>query len=102
MSKEIVINAEKDQTRIAIVENGDLAEMYFEGPETQRTLGDIYLGRIRRVLPNIQAAFVDIGQKSDAFLHFSDLSDNLPLINEFLGAKHHDVGTTEINRDRFD
>ncbi len=96
MSKEIVINAEKDQTRIAIVENGELAEMYFEGPETQRTLGDIFLGRIRRVLPNIQAAFVDIGQKTDAFLHFSDLSDNLPLINEFLSAKTPEVGKTEI------
>ncbi len=97
MAKEIVINAEKDQTRIAIVDNGELVEMYFEGPENERTIGDIYLGRIRRVLPNIQAAFVDIGQKSDAFLHFSDLSDNLPLIIEFLSAKKPEVGTTEIS-----
>ncbi len=97
MGKEIVINAEKDQTRIAIVDNGELVEMYFEGPENERTIGDIYLGRIRRVLPNIQAAFVDIGQKSDAFLHFSDLSDNLPLIIEFLSAKKPEVGTTEIS-----
>ncbi|MBT8401925.1 MAG: ribonuclease E/G, partial [Rhodothermia bacterium] len=97
MGKEIVINAEKDQTRIAIVDNGELVEMYFEGPENERTIGDIHLGRIRRVLPNIQAAFVDIGQKSDAFLHFSDLSDNLPLIIEFLSAKKPEVGTTEIS-----
>ena len=96
MAKEIVINAEKDQTRIAIVEKDELVEMYFEGPENERTLGDIFLGRVRRVLPNIQAAFVDIGQKSDAFLHFSDLSDNLPLIHEFLSAEHPEVGTTKI------
>ncbi len=96
MGKEIVINAEKDQTRIAIVDNGELVEMYFEGPENERTIGDILLGRIRRVMPNIQAAFVDIGQKSDAFLHFSDLSDNLPLIIEFLKAKKPEVGTTEL------
>lgn len=75
--KEIVINAEKEQTRIAIVENGELAELYFETPENERTLGDIYLGRVRRVMPSIQAAFIDIGQKQDAFLHFSDLSENL-------------------------
>ena len=96
MGKEIVINAEKDQTRIAIVDNGELVEMYFEGPENERTIGDIYLGRIRRVLPNIQAGFIDIGQKSDAFLHFSDLSDNLPLILEFLSADKPEVGTTKI------
>ncbi len=96
MGKEIVINAEKDQTRIAIVDNGELVEMYFEGPENERTIGDILLGRIRRVMPNIQAAFVDIGQKSDAFLHFSDLSDNLPLIIEFLKAKKPAVGTTDL------
>jgi ribonuclease G len=77
MGKEIVINAEKDQTRIAILEDGDLAELYFETPENERTIGDIYLGRIRRVMPSIQAAFVDIGQEQDAFLHFSDLPDNL-------------------------
>src|SRR5690606_12619336 len=75
--KEIIINAEKEQTRIAIVEDGELAELYFETPENERTLGDIYLGRVRRVMPSIQAAFIDIGQKQDAFLHFSDLSDNL-------------------------
>ncbi len=97
MGKEIVINAEKDQTRIAIVDNGELVEMYFEGPENERTIGDIYLGRIRRVMPNIQAAFVDIGQKADAFLHFSDLSDNLPLIIEFLKAPNPEVGKTELS-----
>lgn len=75
MSKEIIINAEREQTRIAIVNNGDLTELYIETPENTRTIGNIHLGRIRRVMPQIQAAFVDIGQKQDAFLHFSDLSD---------------------------
>ena len=84
MSKEIVVNAEENQTRIAIVEDGKLAELYIENPENKRTIGNIYLGRIRKVMPSIQAAFVDIGQEQDAFLHFSDLSDNLPAILEFL------------------
>ena len=46
MGKEIIINAEKDQTRIAIVEGGELAELYFETTENERTLGDIYLGAL--------------------------------------------------------
>lgn len=95
MSKEIVVNAEENQTRIAIVEDGKLAELYIENPENKRTIGNIYLGRIRKVMPSIQAAFVDIGQDQDAFLHFSDLSDNLPAILEFL--KHDAPKVAKMN-----
>jgi ribonuclease G len=84
MQKEIIINAEKNQTRIALIENGELVELYIEDPDNERTLGDIYLGRVRRTMSSIQAAFIDIGQKQDAFLHFSDLADNLPEWLEFL------------------
>jgi ribonuclease G len=91
MAKEIVVNARKDQTRIAIVEEGDLAELYIENPEHKRTIGNILLGRVRKVMPSIQAAFVDIGQGSDAFLHFSDLSDNLPEALELLKMDSPDV-----------
>lgn len=78
MSKEIIINSDQKQTRIAIVESGKLAELFIETKEVERTIGNLFLGRIRRIMPSIQAAFVDIGQKQDAFLHFSDLVDNLP------------------------
>ena len=84
MGKEIIINAEKEQTRIAILEEGELAELYIENPENTRTIGNIFLGRVRRIMPSIQAAFIDIGQKQDAFLHFSDLAENLPEWLEFL------------------
>jgi ribonuclease G len=76
--KEIIVNAEDKQTRIAIVEDGELVELYIENPDNKRTIGNLYLGRVRKVMPSIKAAFVDIGQEQDAFLHFSDLSDNLP------------------------
>ena len=97
MGKEIIINARKDQTRIAIVENGDLAEMYFEDPDNERTLGDIYLGRVRRIMPSIQAAFIDIGQASDAFLHFSDIADNVGDMIRLLDMSEPDVGKLEIS-----
>lgn len=96
MGKEIIINARKDQTRIAIVEDGDLAEMYFEDPNNERTLGDIYLGRVRRIMPSIQAAFIDIGQASDAFLHFSDIADNVGDMIRLLKMDEPDVGKVEL------
>ena len=93
MGKEIIINAEKDQTRIAIVEDGELAELYFENTENTRTLGDIYMGRVRRIMPSIKAAFVDIGQKQDAFLHFSDLAENLDALLTFVDQDNPRVET---------
>lgn len=87
MKKEIIINASKDRSRIAIVEDGELAELYVEHPDNVRTLGNIYLARIRRVMPAIRAAFVDVGQKQDAFLHFSDLTDNLGELLAIVGEK---------------
>jgi ribonuclease G len=96
MGKEIVINAEKEQTRIAILENGELVELYIENPDNARTIGDIYLGRVRKIMPSIQAGFIDIGQKQDAFLHFSDLSDNLPQILEFLKSPNPHVGADSV------
>jgi ribonuclease G len=97
MGKEIIINARKDQTRIAIVEDGELAEMYFEDPDNERTLGDIYLGRVRRIMPSIQAAFIDIGQQSDAFLHFSDIADNVGDMIRLLEMDEPDVGKVDLS-----
>ncbi|GMQ80743.1 MAG: hypothetical protein BMS9Abin05_0171 [Rhodothermia bacterium] len=93
MSKEIIINAQPEQTRIAIVENGDLAELFIETEDYERTIGNLFLGKVRRVMPSIQAAFVDIGQKQDAFLHFSDLIDSLPDWLEFIKQDQPNVGT---------
>ena len=100
MGKEIIINAEKEHTRIAIVENGDLAELYIENPENERTIGDIVLGRVRKIMPSIQAAFISIGQKQDAFLHFSDLADNLPDILTLIEAEQPEVGKMKPSSER--
>ena len=100
MGKEIVISAEKEQTQIAILENGELVELYIEGPENERTIGDIVLGRVRKIMPSIQAAFIDIGQKQDAFLHFSDLSDNLPDLLAFVASETPEVGKQLPSSDR--
>ncbi len=74
MNKEIVINATNEETRIAIMEEKKLVELFVERPEYERMVGDIYKGKVSRVLPGMQAAFINIGHEQNAFLHFSDVS----------------------------
>ncbi|MBN2341092.1 MAG: Rne/Rng family ribonuclease [Deltaproteobacteria bacterium] len=75
MSKEniIAINVDLQETRVAIIENGMIAELLVERIQQKRAVGNIYRGRVTRVLPGMQAAFVDIGLEKHAFLHASDV-----------------------------
>src|SRR5918996_3671191 len=73
MKREILINGNPRETRVAIIEDDQLVELLVDRPEARRMVGDIYLGRVEAVLPGIQAAFVDIGTEKSAFLHASDL-----------------------------
>jgi len=74
---KIIINADSYETRIAFLEDGELAELLVERSEQRRHVGDIYKGRINAVLPGMQAAFVDLGLPKTGFLHASDLAESL-------------------------
>jgi ribonuclease G len=73
--KEILIDCGPVQTRVALTENGKPAELLLERARRQGSVGDIYLGRVSRVLPGMQAAFVDIGLEKDSFLYVADVRD---------------------------
>ncbi len=73
MSEEILINVTPRETRVAVVENGVLQEVYIERANKRGLVGNIYRGCVCRVLPGMQAAFVDIGLERAAFLHVSDI-----------------------------
>jgi ribonuclease G len=73
LKREILISGSPRETRVAILEDDRLVELLVDRPDTRRSVGDIYLGRVEAVLPGIQAAFVDIGSEKSAFLHASDL-----------------------------
>lgn len=77
MKNQIIIHGTGKQTRIALVENGELAQLFIEAPENQRTVGDIYMAEVHKVMSGIRAAFISMGTPKDAFLHFSDVGDNL-------------------------
>ena len=73
MKREILIQGSQRETRVAILEDDRLVELLVDRPELQRSIGNIYRGKVDAVLPGIQAAFVDIGAEKSAFLHASDL-----------------------------
>jgi ribonuclease G len=91
MKKEIVINETADQIRIAITEDGRLAEIFVESPGKERMVGDIHLGKVARVMPGIRAAFIDVGQKQDAFLHFSDVDPNIDDYSSLIGEEDSEI-----------
>jgi len=95
MTKEIIINSSSTQTRVAITEDGNLVDFFVDYPENRRMVGDIYLGKVARVLPGIRAAFIDIGMKHDAFLHFSDIGERTQQFQEMLGEDDSDVDDDE-------
>jgi ribonuclease G len=75
MSSEILINASTHEARAAVVENGVLQEVFLERPSRRGLISNIYKGRVSRVLPGMQAAFIEIGLERTAFLHASDILD---------------------------
>ena len=70
----IVVNADGPEKRVALIENGILSELYVERERARGTVGNVYKGKILRVLPGMQAAFVDIGEEKAAFLYAGDIA----------------------------
>ena len=76
MSKELVVSSNRHETRVAILEDDQLVEVYFQRQEEYSLAGSIHKGRVTRVLPGMQSAFVDIGLDRDAFLYVSDFFED--------------------------
>ena len=74
MKREIIINVEKLETRVAVLENGRLEEFMVEHPEEERLVGSVFKGRVQNLENDLQAAFIDIGLKKNAFLHYWDMT----------------------------
>ena len=75
--REIIVNVEKLETRVAVVENGRLEEYMVEHPEEERLVGSVFKGRVQNLEHDLQAAFVDIGLSKNAFLHYWDMSSDV-------------------------
>lgn len=85
--QELLINVEDNRKRILLLENGNLIEQYEEQPDKERIEGNIYLGIVKDVLPGMQAAFVDIGEEKNTFIHIRDV---IKKVSDQTGNKNED------------
>lgn len=74
MNKELIINSAGEGVEIALLEDKKLVELHYERGQDQFAVGDLYLGKIKKLMPGLNAVFVDVGYEKDAFLHYTDLS----------------------------
>jgi len=78
MARDLVVSSNPQETRVALLEDGVVCELFLEREAQRGIVGSIYKGRVTRVLPGMQSAFVDVGLERDAFLHAADVFEELP------------------------
>jgi ribonuclease G len=83
VNKELVINSTSNGVEIALLEDKNLVELHYDNVDTQYAVGDLYLGKVKKIMRGLNAVFVDIGHAKDAFLHYTDLSPNFRTLLDF-------------------
>ncbi len=76
MSEEILINVTPQETRVAVMQLGVVQDLHVERGSSRGIVSNVYLGKVKRVLPGMQSAFIDIGLERSAFLHVADIWEN--------------------------
>ncbi len=84
MDKELIIDSRSSEVEIALLEEGQLVEVHQDKNGNNYSVGDIYLGRVRKIMPGLNAAFVDVGYERDAFLHYLDLGAQVRSLDKYI------------------
>src|SRR6478736_4686668 len=100
MSKELVISSNRHETRVALLEDDQLVEVYFQRANEYSLAGSIHKGRVTRVLPGMQSAFVDVGLERDTFLYVSDFLEEHDDFDKITGDERPVRENRERDRDR--
>jgi len=90
LNKELIINAAPQGVEIALLEDKKLVELHHEKADASFAVGDLYLGKVKKLIPGLNAAFVDVGFEKDAFLHYTDLSPYARSLLKFTQQAIHD------------
>lgn len=101
MNKELIINAASQAVDIALLEDKKLVELHTENADSRFGVGDLYLGKVKKLIPGLNAAFVDVGFEKDAFLHYSDLSPYIRSILKFTKMAMNDKSEEGFDFSRF-
>src|SRR5690242_14350020 len=100
MSKELVIGSNHHETKVAVLEDDQLVEVFFQRANEYSLAGSIHKGRVTRVLPGMQSAFVDLGLERDTFLYVSDFFEEHPDIDTLSDEKPQRSSRSEQRRER--
>ncbi|HEY8387885.1 MAG TPA: ribonuclease E/G, partial [Parasegetibacter sp.] len=102
MNKELIINAVPQGVEIALLEDKKLVELHNEKNDANFAVGDLYLGKVKKLIPGLNAAFVDVGFEKDAFLHYTDLSPYARSILKFTNQAIHDNSPNGFDYSKFE
>ena len=101
INRELIISSDVSEVNIVLLEDGQLVEYHKEQKNNSISVGDVYFGRIKKMLPGLNSAFVDIGCRKDAFLHYLDLGPQIKSLKKFtkLAVEGH---TSQLGLDSFE
>ncbi len=102
MTKELIINAAPQGVEIALLEDKKLVELHSEKVDASFAVGDLYLGKVKKLIPGLNAAFIDVGFEKDAFLHYTDLSPYVRSILKFTQQSMNDKGDQPFDFGKFE
>ena len=102
LNKELIINAAPQGVEIALLENKKLVELHNEKADASFAVGDLYLGKVKKLIPGLNAAFVDVGFEKDAFLHYTDLSPYAKSLLKFTQIAINDINEGGFNFSKFE
>ena len=102
MNKELIINVASQGVEIALLEDKKLVELHSEKTDASFAVGDLYLGKVKKLIPGLNAAFVDVGFEKDAFLHYTDLSPYARSLLKFTQTAMQDKSPEGFDFSRFE
>src|SRR6195256_4660486 len=102
LNKELIINAAPQGVEIALLEDKKLVELHHEKADASFAVGDLYLGKVKKLIPGLNAAFVDVGFEKDAFLHYTDLSPYAKSLLKFTQLAINDNSEDGFNFSKFE
>ena len=102
MNKELIINAAPQGVEIALMEDKRLVELHSEKSDARFAVGDLYLGKVKKLIPGLNAAFIDVGFEKDAFLHYTDLSPYAKSLLKFTQMAINDKNDPPLDFGKFE
>src|SRR5881394_2480212 len=102
MNKELIINAVPQGVEIALLEDRKLVELHSEKSDARFAVGDLYLGKVKKLIPGLDAAFVEVGFEKDAFLHYTDLSPYARSLLKFTSMTITDKSESGLDFGKFE